>query len=251
MTRPGSHRGAQPDPVRRPAPGVQALKEGTLFGHGSPEGVEYAGTGVIYRDTDPAGTGKVYKKTTPTGNTGWVELIDASGAGGGTPPYAIQVKKHSGSLSIPSASDTNIQFDLETPYFEIVNGTMWPPDYPGGSMFDKDDGYRIYTPVEGLWGFRANYRYSGLPQGKYAYTIVRRNGSTPVAIEAVPTSAVPTGAGTPASVVGTAYQTATDYLGLFLRQESGAGQTVQMGGAKDDIPTDGIVFSVWLIAERT
>lgn len=168
------------------------------------------------------------------------------------PPYAIQVKRHSGSLIVATATDTQVQFDNETPYFENVNGEMWPPDYPDGSMFDKDDRWTIITPVEGLWGFRANYRYvSGLPQGTYAYTIVRRNGSTPVGIEHVPTGAVPTATGTPASVFGTAYQSAGDSLSLFLRQESGSNKTVQLGGLKDDIPTSGVVFAVWLISPRS
>lgn len=70
----GSQRGPQPDPVRRPAPGVADLRERLLSGFGSPEGVVYAGAGTGYQDIDPAGSGKHWRKTTPAGNTGWQEL---------------------------------------------------------------------------------------------------------------------------------------------------------------------------------
>lgn len=70
----GSQRGPQPDPTRRPAPGVGPLRENIRSGFGNPEGEQYAGHGVIWQDTDPATGGKVYRKSTPSGNTGWVEL---------------------------------------------------------------------------------------------------------------------------------------------------------------------------------
>lgn len=132
----GSQRGPQPDPSRRPAPGVTELREGHRSGYGSPEAVVPAGAGTVYRDTDPAGSGKVYKKTTPSGNTGWVEL-GAGGGGGGL---------HHGVMVVEASADI----------ITIAAGS--PPKVltaSGGATIDVEGLYAgstgIYTAPENGW----------------------------------------------------------------------------------------------------
>lgn len=252
----GSQRGPQPDPVRRPAPGVTDLRTRLQSGFGSPEGVVYAGTGAVYQDTDPAGSGAIWKKTTSSGNTGWQEL-GGGGAGGGVPPYAIQLKRHTGiNLTIPHDTDTPIDFSAV--YFENNGGVMFPadggtwPPAPADSMFTAANPLVLTAPVAGLWGFRAAYAYAAMPLGSFYRTRVDHNNSTVANAyhgrEATQTGTTFAGC----EIVGTARMSAGDYLEVWALQQSGVARSVRdIVTFNDDEPGTGPLFAMWLIAPDT
>ena len=65
--------GALTSPFSLPQPG------NTLYGSGSPEGVETASVGVLYSDTAKTNGAAVWRKDTGTGNTGWLVLAGDTG----------------------------------------------------------------------------------------------------------------------------------------------------------------------------
>jgi hypothetical protein len=180
----GSQRGPQPDPVRRPAPGITELREGHRAGYGSPEGKVPAGAGTFYRDTDPSGSGSMYKKTTPSGNTGWEEL-GAGGGGGGAGTF-LRVTWCGGMATEADFNNDQSTFDKlltwEEPTTVEQSGGFTFSDHPSAMSIDwggpttvspNHTLHRITVPEDGLYTIVVNYSADIQFTAGVAYIILR------------------------------------------------------------------------------